>query len=139
MSCSICLSKFQNRAEIDCKHAFCRKCIVKWSKTNTTCPMCRANFTEIKTEKSTTIVEPVQEEIEFSTVLIEYLQNDRFKLILASEYLSESPDLTTVLVCRQLYRVFHNERVVNDLLHMGVARPLIDNATQCLRAMFQAS
>lgn len=49
--CSICLSDIKpaQRATINsCDHVYCKKCINKWSKTENSCPQCRAQFTEIR-------------------------------------------------------------------------------------------
>lgn len=139
MSCPICLSKFQNRAEIDCKHAFCRKCIVKWSKSNTTCPMCRADFTEIKTEKSIKRVQPIRKEEtwDFASILVEFLCNDNFKMGLASDYLSDSPRPVTMLLCAELWRVLNHQAAVSDLISMGVPIDEINISRDCLLALFR--
>ncbi|KAF7635733.1 RING-type domain-containing protein, partial [Meloidogyne graminicola] len=43
--CSICLDEFKlnERAQqlIQCNHIFHKKCIQKWLKKNSTCPLCR--------------------------------------------------------------------------------------------------
>ena len=139
MSCSICLSKFQNRAEIDCKHAFCRKCIVKWSKSNTTCPMCRADFTEIKTEKSIKRVQPIRKEEtwDFAAILVEFLCNDNFKIGLASDYLSDSPRPITLLLCAEIWRILNHQAAVSDLISMGVPLQDINIGRDCLLSLFR--
>lgn len=43
--CAICLSSMRRRktTELECKHAFCTRCIRKWIKSNRdTCPSCRS-------------------------------------------------------------------------------------------------
>ena len=43
-SCSICLEKFNNKyiiVEIKCKHVFHKKCFIRWTKKNPSCPICR--------------------------------------------------------------------------------------------------
>ncbi|CAM9261576.1 unnamed protein product, partial [Discosporangium mesarthrocarpum] len=46
-SCSICLSVPTNRGVIPCGHGFCFACILTWSKTENTCPLCKGRFTTI--------------------------------------------------------------------------------------------
>mmetsp|Transcript_6720 Transcript_6720/g.6942 ORF Transcript_6720/g.6942 Transcript_6720/m.6942 type:complete len:460 (+) Transcript_6720:89-1468(+) len=48
--CSICLEKMKEKGEIDsCKHKFCVKCIVKWSKVTNLCPICKKKFNSVTT------------------------------------------------------------------------------------------
>lgn len=50
VTCCICLSDTTKRKEASldcCDHKFCKKCILKWSKTENTCPQCRKKFTKI--------------------------------------------------------------------------------------------
>ncbi len=42
IQCSICLE--QGDYQLACGHVFHKKCIVRWKKTNRTCPMCRASI-----------------------------------------------------------------------------------------------
>ncbi|CAH8337838.1 unnamed protein product [Eruca vesicaria subsp. sativa] len=45
--CPICCEKFGTGGEInslDCFHSYHRHCILKWAKTNLTCPYCRPNL-----------------------------------------------------------------------------------------------
>lgn len=42
--CSICLDKFNvgfYKRILECGHSFHKKCVDKWLKTHTTCPICR--------------------------------------------------------------------------------------------------
>ncbi|MBH45081.1 MAG: hypothetical protein CMC93_00515 [Flavobacteriaceae bacterium] len=59
--CCICFEKIKNKAKLDsCDHEFCVKCIKRWTKTNTTCPLCRTNITKItgKRKRDTVHLEP---------------------------------------------------------------------------------
>ena len=51
-SCNICMSKFKEgeykRILPKCKHVFHKKCIDKWLKDNTECPICRCNYDSYK-------------------------------------------------------------------------------------------
>jgi hypothetical protein len=39
--CSICLEPIKNKLKLDCKHKFCKDCILKWFCNNQSCPSCR--------------------------------------------------------------------------------------------------
>ena len=105
--------------------------------------MCRANFTEIKTEKSTKRVEPLRREtgtpLSFYTILIEFLESDVFKMRLASDFLSASPDSMTVIVCLELWRALNDPVMVGSLSDLGVAQDSIVSATECLRVLLFTS
>lgn len=46
--CSICLeSKYPSASLDNCKHDFCKKCIVNWSKSSSECPVCKSIFSKI--------------------------------------------------------------------------------------------
>ena len=46
--CSICLGKMKRKVLTECKHEFCRKCILLWMSSNNyknlNCPICRKLF-----------------------------------------------------------------------------------------------
>ena len=43
--CPICLSKITDIFILNnCKHFFCKKCIIKWIKFSKTCPLCRTHI-----------------------------------------------------------------------------------------------
>lgn len=39
--CSICCQKRTNKANLNCGHEFCKRCIIKWKKIKNNCPVCR--------------------------------------------------------------------------------------------------
>ena len=45
VQCSVCLAEFRRRQHVliikGCQHAFHKKCLTEWFKTNSTCPLCR--------------------------------------------------------------------------------------------------
>ncbi|XP_052705176.1 E3 ubiquitin-protein ligase RNF38-like isoform X3 [Crassostrea angulata] len=52
-SCVVCMCDFENRQllrVLPCSHEFHAKCVDKWLKTNRTCPICRADATEIASQ-----------------------------------------------------------------------------------------
>lgn len=54
--CSICLSEFEEEyAILKCKHKFCLNCVLTWWKTQSRCPYCREEFTEVNTNHNKTI------------------------------------------------------------------------------------
>ena len=59
-SCSICGD--DANASIDsCNHKFCEECIVTWSKTENSCPLCRKKFYEISGNKIIKVEDKKQE------------------------------------------------------------------------------
>ena len=118
-TCVICMCKPKNKAGLDCcQHEFCRKCIVKWSETENSCPLCKRKFTEVKTAKSTKKIknkrqrpdhhrsdgesdgESVIEEGRelFVQLVVKYITDDAFKLYLASQFLKDDPPHDIVLM-----------------------------------------
>ncbi|MBH46088.1 MAG: hypothetical protein CMC93_05685 [Flavobacteriaceae bacterium] len=87
--CSICMETPKNKANIGCSHEFCRKCIIKWSKTENSCPICRRSFNTVKTAKSTTrIKDKTQRDEEeafdrfennFMTLIMHFIFNRHFQ------------------------------------------------------------
>lgn len=49
-SCSICFETPGKRGVLKCGHQYCFDCIMQWSKTETTCPLCKARFTSVREE-----------------------------------------------------------------------------------------
>jgi len=48
MDCGICLQNISVRGLLPCcDHHFCSECIVEWSNTSNTCPLCKARFYSI--------------------------------------------------------------------------------------------
>ena len=44
-SCPICLEENLENIILNCKHIFCKKCIKKWTTSNSkTCPLCRISI-----------------------------------------------------------------------------------------------
>eukprot|EP01123_Difflugia_compressa_P015948 TRINITY_DN936_c0_g1_i1.p1 TRINITY_DN936_c0_g1~~TRINITY_DN936_c0_g1_i1.p1 ORF type:complete len:138 (-),score=10.99 TRINITY_DN936_c0_g1_i1:222-635(-) len=62
--CAVCYEQVEERGIINCcQHIFCLGCIVRWSRSNPTCPLCKRTFTSISTKEvvsksSTCVVEP---------------------------------------------------------------------------------
>ncbi|KAK6185010.1 hypothetical protein SNE40_007340 [Patella caerulea] len=52
-SCVVCMCDFENRQllrVLPCSHEFHGKCVDKWLKTNRTCPICRADASEVSSQ-----------------------------------------------------------------------------------------
>lgn len=43
-NCSICYEELEDSYKTTCNHIFHEKCINTWLKSNSTCPLCRANL-----------------------------------------------------------------------------------------------
>jgi len=62
--CSICANEQDANASIDsCKHTFCEDCIVKWSKNENSCPLCRKKFHEITFDNKIIKVEDKKQKV----------------------------------------------------------------------------
>ena len=53
-SCSICYENICKKAITNCNHVFCKDCFLIWSKTNSTCPICRQNVSPYLIDEITT-------------------------------------------------------------------------------------
>jgi len=100
--CSICLCKAKNEAKLDgCSHTFCRKCIMKWSKCNNTCPECRRRFQMVTTAKSRTRIRrstPKNGFVSAVRFFIRYMRDKEFRDYLQIQYVNE-PDHILPLLC----------------------------------------
>ena len=65
-TCSICYKDIDSLyAKINsCNHLYCEDCIVKWSETENSCPLCRKTFTQIITKNENIDVEWKRQEEE---------------------------------------------------------------------------
>lgn len=75
-SCSVCLSVMNdtNSRILDCGHKFHSRCIDRWKRRSSTCPMCRAPFDQpMYTVKIS--IEPIGYESERVTSNIQSLMN----------------------------------------------------------------
>ena len=52
--CNICLEGISESAQLNnCRHRFCKRCIMEWANINTVCPLCRQPFTQIICNRNT--------------------------------------------------------------------------------------
>ena len=64
VQCSICADEQDANASIDsCSHKFCEECIVTWSKTENSCPLCRKKFHQITFDNKIIKVEDKKQEV----------------------------------------------------------------------------
>ena len=128
-TCNICLDRIKNEATLDgCTHTFCRKCIVKWSKTSNTCPCCRKDFTEVKTAKSKRKIKRVRQREEddprhivgefLMETLSRFIASDSFKVMVAERFLLQ-PDPTIHFICRQLRRYLNNSDLMDHIVSIN--------------------
>ena len=102
-TCSICMGTPKNKANIGCSHEFCRKCIVKWSKTENSCPVCRQTFSTVKTAKSTTRIKDKSQsddegsysrfEDSFMELIMHFIFNRRFQFQFYADSLIDPTDM----------------------------------------------
>lgn len=98
MSCSICYDDVCEKTEIKtpCGHLFCNECLTPWLFKNTTCPMCRKDFSG---EKTTDEASGAINTIGFLRRLSEDPTRDRINIDLINENVSGRIALINVEVC----------------------------------------
>ncbi len=143
-TCSICLSESKTQAGLDgCVHTFCRKCIVKWSKTSTTCPECRAEFTEVKTKRSTKKVKRARQRSDETSVddyileiVSRFISSHSFKVMLASRFIID-PDPAIYFICRTIRHLLNDGDFIEQVqrTHEGAGQ-LLESARRCIETMY---
>lgn len=158
--CVICFSKKINKASIDCcSHTFCRKCIVKWSETENSCPHCRKKFHQVKTrntkrriedkrQRPDNITEEVYNEMRdnwaalFSRAILNFIRSDEYKLQLTSMFVRhEDPFVDRVY--RMINNYLNDDSFIEEYIGVtpenlrDTARADIQIAKDCMRAVFE--
>nr|XP_046181503.1 RING finger protein 24-like isoform X1 [Oncorhynchus gorbuscha] len=66
--CAVCLEEFKQKDELGicpCKHAFHRKCLIKWLEVRKVCPLCNMPVLQLAQQAGNTIdvtvTEPIQQ------------------------------------------------------------------------------
>ena len=155
-TCVICMCKPKNKAGLDCcQHEFCRKCIVKWSETENSCPLCKRKFTEVKTAKSTKKIKNKRQrpdhhrsdgsDIEegrelFVQLVVKYITDDAFKLYLASQFLKDDPPRDIVVMANCIRHGLRGAELSHwvDQEAPQSAREDYYCARQCIETMFSS-
>jgi len=120
--CSICLKTPRNKASIGCSHEFCRKCIVKWSKTENSCPICRQEFTYVKTAKSKTNIkrqrQMSQEETRrnfIADIVSHFLLSNRFKVIFMNTIEDAPLDIRLIELVEAMYVAYNDPGILTEV------------------------
>lgn len=150
-SCNICLDEITNEANLDgCTHTFCRKCIVKWSKTSNTCPCCRKEFTEVKTAKSKRKIKRVRQREEddprhmigefIMETLSRFIASDGFKVMIAERFLLQ-PDPAINFICRQLRHFLNSSDLMDQIISTSEegAVEQLERAKEAINALYRTA
>lgn len=118
--CAICMETPKNKATLDgCSHSFCRKCIVKWSKTENSCPVCRKSFTLVQTSRSKTKIKrrrQISDEDNFvGDIVTRYLISDRFKVIFAYTIYQSPLDIRLMQLVEQMYTAYCDTTILEQM------------------------
>lgn len=72
--CSICYEHVNNHASIRtiCNHVFCKKCFMKWTRKNISCPLCRTVVKSQPVERE----EPLND-VDFFTFMNQLINENR--------------------------------------------------------------
>ena len=149
-TCSICLSLTKNEASLDnCSHTFCRKCIVKWSETENTCPQCRSAFTCVSTEKSTRRVRSRRQGEDNRTVdmimnecLWRFVTDHDFKFTLANRFINDRTPFVS-FICQALNVILSDTDFIESIKQFcddeghSEFRDNLDDAAQCIDSLIR--
>uniref|UniRef100_A0AAZ3PER1 Ring finger protein 24 n=1 Tax=Oncorhynchus tshawytscha TaxID=74940 RepID=A0AAZ3PER1_ONCTS len=64
--CAVCLEEFKQKDELGicpCKHAFHRKCLIKWLEVRKVCPLCNMPVLQLAQQAGVTIDVPIQQHL----------------------------------------------------------------------------
>jgi hypothetical protein len=149
-TCSVCISLIRNEASLDnCSHTFCRKCIMKWSETENTCPQCRTAFTCVSTKKTTRIVRRKRQGEDNRTIdmimnecLWRFVTDDDFKHTLANRFINDRTPFIS-FICRALNCILSDTAFVENIKQFCVVeghldfRDDLDDAAHCIKSLIQ--
>lgn len=103
-TCPICLDYFSDPIVTNCNHKFCSKCIKKWSRKKTTCPICRNELSS----KTDHILTELAYFIVFSSLII-FVR----LLIFALYFIVFSSRVITTFVHVLIFALFTPLRITN--------------------------
>ena len=61
LSCTVCMDLLTNPYSTECGHTFCKSCILNWTKSTPSCPVCRKS---LKTIKHATIIQNIIDDMQ---------------------------------------------------------------------------
>ncbi|XP_053665294.1 E3 ubiquitin-protein ligase Topors-like [Anopheles marshallii] len=116
--CAICLGKCRQRAYTNsCKHQFCFRCLLEWSKVKPECPLCKQRFFSIVYYKSIDCFEQHTVAVPAANVPRVSTRNMYHDL---SVFLSNSQRFTAYAIPNMTLRLqSNNERLQELLLHQS--------------------
>ena len=130
--CGVCLETKGNRlcAKLECGHSFCKRCIGKWAKTETSCPLCRSTFSSYKCGKKVFQVKPKQQEKdhgELFELVVEattkFLDSKDYQWQIHREIRERKSGVDVLILCiHRSLQILAEE----DNRHHFEARPLVD-------------
>ena len=149
-NCSICLSSIRNEASLDsCSHTFCRKCIIKWSETEKTCPQCRTAFTSVSTKKSTRQVRRKRQGEDKRTVdmimnecLWRFVTDHEFKATLAYRFINDRTPFIS-FICQALNCVLTDPVFIENIKDFcdeeghEAFRDNLEDAAHCIHSLIR--
>uniref|UniRef100_A0A182M9Y0 E3 ubiquitin-protein ligase Topors n=1 Tax=Anopheles culicifacies TaxID=139723 RepID=A0A182M9Y0_9DIPT len=116
--CAICLGKCRQRAYTNsCKHQFCFRCLLEWSKVKPECPLCKQRFFSIVYYKSIDCFEQHTVAVPSANVPRVSTRNMYHELNL---FLTNSQRFTAYAIPNMTLRLqSNNERLQELLLHQS--------------------
>ena len=95
MNCSVCLSRIDQPASIDCGHVYHYGCIDRWTTLNPVCPECKQAVTHINSQYATKNVSAPK--VGFDTLIAGYLYGPIRRHVVPVPY-DQQPDLPGFVV-----------------------------------------
>lgn len=106
--CGVCLDSKNcySKASLCCGHSFCKKCITRWSKTETSCPLCRATFRSYRYRGKITAVKSKrqrQEHGELFSLVVEattqFLESVEYQNRVLDELIERKSGIDVLVLC----------------------------------------
>ena len=106
--CSVCMEKKGSKtaAKLACGHNFCKPCIDKWSKRETSCPLCRKAYSSyryrgklVKTQRKTQRKDELMQLVVVATT--EFLEYKEYRESLREDIIQNKPGIDVLVKCIQ--------------------------------------
>ena len=106
--CSVCMEKKgpKTAAKLPCGHHFCKPCIDKWSKRETSCPLCRKAYSSyryrgkvVKTKRKTQRKDELMQVVVIATT--DFLEYKEYRECLREEIVQKKPGIDLLMKCIQ--------------------------------------